>query len=93
MFRENQYWIIITKSKDTFERAMENSDIPIDSNVLLCVRQGFLLEICLSSFRYKEKKPNMIISINYRINSLQSDQHRNMKIYDVYRPLSSKPMR
>ena len=37
----------------------------------------------------------MVISINSdsRINSLQSDQHSNMKIYDVYRPLSSKPMR
>ena len=51
MFRQNQYWIIITKSKDIFERAVQNSDIPIDSNVLLCVRQGFVLEICLSSFK------------------------------------------
>ena len=28
-----------------------------------------------------------------RMNSLYSDHHRNMKIYDVYRPLSSKPLR
>ena len=40
MFRQNQYWIIITKSKETFERAVEDSDIPIDSNVLICIRQG-----------------------------------------------------
>ena len=26
MFRENQYWIVITKSKDTFERTLQNSE-------------------------------------------------------------------
>ena len=45
MFRQNQYWIIVAKSKDNFEKAVQNSDIPIDSNVLLCVRRGFLSEI------------------------------------------------
>ena len=39
MLRENQYWIIISKSEEDFLAAVKESDIPINSNVLLSVRE------------------------------------------------------
>ena len=66
MFRQNQYWLIVTKSRDNFEKAVQNSDIPIDSNVLLCVRQ----ELVPPQNSDENHKYFYIISIHYGTNSL-----------------------
>ena len=55
MLRENQYWIIISKSEEDFMAAVKESDIPINSNVLLSVRKESTSENTFS-FRFSQKR-------------------------------------
>ena len=55
MLRENQYWIIISKSEEDFKAAVKESDIPINSNVLLSVREESTSENTFS-FRFSQKR-------------------------------------
>ena len=50
MFKENQYWIIVTESTDDFKAAVKESDIPINSNVLLCIRREFTLFVNILAY-------------------------------------------
>ena len=61
MLRENQYWIIISKSEEDFMAAVKESDIPINSNVLLSVREESTSENTLS-FRFPQKDTKLQFS-------------------------------
>ena len=55
MFGENQYWIIVSTSEEDFKAAVKESDISINSNVLLSVREESTSENTFS-FRFSQKK-------------------------------------